>query len=312
MANKAYAPHLGTSTPGTTGAQQQVVGRLAVLCVLLIGGLLVAIPAYMPTLQPELRQNLRLGMPAVLLLVTLLTYTTAALKPYGKIALAYFAVSLALALDRYVGDLPLNWLGWSANTPQGAAMGKIGECVPIILAILLFTRLGGEKLSSLYLRRGQLGRSLALGLGIGAFCLVPFVLMGGLQATLNQDAATILSWLPWLVAFSLANGFMEELWFRGSWMSRFGEVLGPRTASPPDYLYLYVNACDCLLVATLCPRDLDRRLGAVGVCVWLGHAKDKYSVGCRAWAYSCRHLVYAGDVCGNCVNAECCEIPGFF
>lgn len=200
------------------------------LCLLLIGGLLVAIPAYMPALLPELRQNLRLGMPAVLLLVTLLTYTVTTLKPYRQIALAYFAVSLALAVDRYVGDLPLNWLGWSADTPRGAAIGKIGESVPVILAILLFTRVGGEKLSSLYLRRGQLAPSLALGLGIGAFCLVPFVMMGGLQATLDQDAATILGWLPWLVAFSLANGFMEELWFRGSWMSRFGEVLGLRTA----------------------------------------------------------------------------------
>lgn len=230
MATKGYAAPLGTQFPGKTGAQHKAVEHVALLCVLVIGGLVVTIPAYMTTLPPELRQNLRLGLPPALLLVTILAYTVAFLKPYRQIALAYLAVSLALAVDRYVGDLPREWLGWSAATPQGAAIAKLGESLPIILAILLFTRLGGRELSSLYLRRGQLVQSLAWGLGIGAFCLVPFVSMGGLQATLNLDTAKVLAWLPWLFVFSLVNGFMEELWFRGSWMSRFAELLGPRTA----------------------------------------------------------------------------------
>jgi membrane protease YdiL (CAAX protease family) len=32
------------------------------------------------------------------------------------------------------------------------------------------------------------------------------------------------------VVFSIANGFMEELWFRGSWSSSFRQVLGPSMA----------------------------------------------------------------------------------
>lgn len=230
MATNKHTLPLATQTPGRTGTQHDVLVRLAVLCLLLVGGLIVSLPAYMTTLAPDLRQNLRLGVPLALVIVTLLAYTVTALKPYRQIALAYLAVSVGLGVARYVGGIPLNWLGWSAETPPGAAIDKIGECLPIILAILIFNRIGGGRLSSLFLQRGQLGTSLALGLAIGAFCLVPFVIMGGLDATLAQGAPIVLSWLPWLVLFSLVNGFMEELWFRGSWMGRIGEVLGPNAA----------------------------------------------------------------------------------
>lgn len=230
MAHNSYAPPLGTHTPGRTNTQQQALGRIGLACVLLIGGLIVAVPAYMGTLPPDLRQNLRLGVPVALLLVTVLIYSARRLEPYRQIALALLAVSLGLAAARFVGDVPLTWLGWSVDTPQGATIGKVGESLPIILAILLVTLLGGGSLSSLFLRRGQLGRSLVYGLGIGVLCLIPFVVMGGLTATLARPATTVLAWLPWLIVFSLVNGFTEELWFRGSWMSRFGEVVGPRTA----------------------------------------------------------------------------------
>ena len=38
------------------------------------------------------------------------------------------------------------------------------------------------------------------------------------------------SWLPWIVLFSVANGFMEELWFRGLWYGAFKHVLGSSAA----------------------------------------------------------------------------------
>jgi membrane protease YdiL (CAAX protease family) len=32
--------------------------------------------------------------------------------------------------------------------------------------------------------------------------------------------------IPWLLLFSCANGFMEELWFRGLWMGRSVDLIG--------------------------------------------------------------------------------------
>jgi len=41
---------------------------------------------------------------------------------------------------------------------------------------------------------------------------------------------TLRSWFPWIVAFSIANGFMEELWCRGLWLAAFKQALGPSAA----------------------------------------------------------------------------------
>ena len=52
----------------------------------------------------------------------------------------------------------------------------------------------------------------------------------GAGALLTVPVPTILSWLPWVVLFSVANGFMEELWFRGSWFGTFRELVGTPAA----------------------------------------------------------------------------------
>lgn len=225
-----YAPPLGTSAPRAAPAQAQALRRAVLFLVFLVVGLLVSVPAYMTSLAYDLRFSLRLGVPIFLFLVTLMTYTGASLKPYRRVALVYLAVSVGLLVVRYAGGLPLAWLGWSAGTQQADAVNKFGESWPLVAAILLFVALSGDKLSSLYLRRGDLQRSLIFGFAIGAFCFLPFVAMGGLQATLSLPPGTVLAWMPWLIAFSVVNGFTEELWFRGAWMSRIGEVLGPRGA----------------------------------------------------------------------------------
>lgn len=38
------------------------------------------------------------------------------------------------------------------------------------------------------------------------------------------------SWIPWILLFSAANGFLEELWFRGLWFGTFGQVIGSSAA----------------------------------------------------------------------------------
>jgi membrane protease YdiL (CAAX protease family) len=47
-----------------------------------------------------------------------------------------------------------------------------------------------------------------------------------LAANQNQDIETLLQKLPWLIVFSIANGFMEELWFRGLFLKRLQPHIG--------------------------------------------------------------------------------------
>jgi membrane protease YdiL (CAAX protease family) len=50
------------------------------------------------------------------------------------------------------------------------------------------------------------------------------------KAVFALPATTLLFWLPWIAVFSIANGFNEELWFRGLWLSGFGQAIGRNAA----------------------------------------------------------------------------------
>jgi membrane protease YdiL (CAAX protease family) len=90
--------------------------------------------------------------------------------------------------------------------------------------------LSGKDLGSLSFRKGKVGMGFLLSL-IPLTCLIGFfVAMGGVQGVRSLPRGTFVSWIPWLVTFSVANGFMEELWFRGLWLDRFSDVLGGRAA----------------------------------------------------------------------------------
>ena len=132
-----------------------------------------------------------------------------------------------------MGSGPLDWLGLSSSSPQGAAVAKItSEVLPVCTGIFLAAFLARLSFESLGLRGGQVWLSLGLGLLATVPLLVLFAVdpSGGSKAVLALPMATLRAWLPWIVAFSLANGFMEELWFRGLWFATFKQVLGPSAA----------------------------------------------------------------------------------
>jgi membrane protease YdiL (CAAX protease family) len=82
------------------------------------------------------------------------------------------------------------------------------------------------------MRRGRLWLSLGLGVPAAVPLLAFLILVPGTGAKELRavPAAVVTSWLPWIVLFSAANGFMEELWFRGSWFGTFRELIGAPAA----------------------------------------------------------------------------------
>ena len=202
-----------------------------ILSILLLGaGLIVGLPAYLD-LSPNMTRLYRVGLPAILLLLILLIRWRAEWQPYRAVMISLFGVSLGIGLAWVIGERALEWLGLTINTPQGVAIAKLSsEAIPICAAILLANWLGGKNLAYLQLRRGRLGRSLGFGLLACIGILVAFFVAGGPQAIQKVALRELLSWAPWVLLFSLANGFMEELWFRGSWMTSFGEVVGASAA----------------------------------------------------------------------------------
>ena len=198
--------------------------RVGASLALFAAALVTAVPVYGGWLSGGLATAYRFGMPLIWGILALAAARTERFKGAYQALMSLFGVSLGFALAHVIGSRPLSMLGLSASTPQGAAAAKVlSEVIPVCAAILLAAVIGRRSLDSFALGRSRVW----LSLGLGVLASVPLLVYawldpaGDMARLLALPRPTVLSWLPWIVLFSVANGFMEELWFRGSWFGAF-------------------------------------------------------------------------------------------
>ena len=165
-----------------------------------------------------------LVISAIFLAAALLLKFTKRWSQYWLAAYAFFVASVAypstllLDIESLLGRLNL-----SPNTSQGLAVGKLVEVIVVVVPILVLTKLSGENLGSIFLKRGNL----KLGLGIGGLVFLNFATSALLfYASRFTHIALLGDAILWGLVFSFANGFMEELWLRGIFLKRFEPFLG--------------------------------------------------------------------------------------
>jgi membrane protease YdiL (CAAX protease family) len=142
---------------------------------------------------------------------------------YWKISFAFFIASLGTLLNWVIRDLPVRFLYDSITITEGQWMlDKFSQFIAIVIPILVLTLAFGDKLSSLYIKKGRFKLWIIIGLSTFVF----FVITGLLLSLQKNSMEKILSILPWLFAFSVFNGFMEELWFRGLFLKKFEPFIG--------------------------------------------------------------------------------------
>lgn len=219
---------LTSSRPAMNRHAVRLVLLTALFCFCAI---LIAVVGYWHLIPANIKPALRALAPVAWLGLAWLTGLSAATRPYRAVFMAFFGVSLGIWLTSLVGNLPLRRLGLNPDTSLlGLAVGKVSEVLPIVAAILLVNRLEGGAPGRLLLQKGKLGLSLALGLALGAILFALFLAMGGWEAITYVGAPRLFAATPLILVFALSNAFMEELWFRGSFLPRFQEVLGPGAA----------------------------------------------------------------------------------
>lgn len=165
-----------------------------------------------------------LTVSAVFLAISLWFKYDERLNQYRLVAYAFFVASVAYPstslLD--VGSL-LGKLGLSPNTSQGLAVGKLIEVIVVVVPIIVLTKLSGTDLGSIFIKRGNM----KLGLGIGGLVFVNFATSALMFYAQRYSRVEMLgNAILWGVVFSLANGFMEELWLRGIFLKRYEPSLG--------------------------------------------------------------------------------------
>lgn len=216
----------GHAVPGWSRQPPQA----ALLAAVFLCSSAVVLSGYGPGLPDAVRPVVKLALPALWLLLAWAAGRTPAFHTYRSVLLAFFAVSLGLLIAWLIGAWPLQKLGLATDSLPGMVVAKLAEAIPIVASILIVNRLEGKSLADLHLRRGRLGVGLMGGAAIGLLLSSIFLLMGGRQALAYAGPSRLLAALPYLLVFALANGFMEELWFRGLYLNRFEGLMSPWSA----------------------------------------------------------------------------------
>jgi hypothetical protein len=196
--------------------------------VLLVCGLLVFVfgTNYFSVFPTNESQGYRAVLAAMFLVVALLSRRNKLFAKYSDTAYAFFiamTVFFITSLTAGIRDSLLDAAGVPRATPQYIAFAKTIEAVIVVSVILILVTLWGADMGSLYLKKGRLG----LGLFVGVCLLTINAAIGIITgATLGQAGDVLIARLPWALLFSLANGFMEELWFRGLFLRRLAGLIG--------------------------------------------------------------------------------------
>jgi membrane protease YdiL (CAAX protease family) len=217
--------------------RQQDKHRPIVFVLYLIGGLLIILfgsnyHANFPTNKNALYEW---GLTLAFLTLALILYRTERLRRYWPAPFALFITSFANAALLAFGHVLDPILPIPATDAQAIAMDKLEQALPIVLSIILLSKLTGDDLGAIFLKRGKLRQGLTFGLisfGVFAAIFAAIVLVQadapvttGLTAS-GVSLATIIAALPWILLFCFTNSLMEELWFRGISLRKLTPILG--------------------------------------------------------------------------------------
>ena len=157
------------------------------------------------------------------LIAALALYKNSRLKPYWRLAFACFVASGSILLSDFTGDLALTLSGQALNTKTGLITLKLVEDATVIGVIILFAFITRSNPDELFLSKGRL----RLGLFIGITSLLVFGVIGTastLTSGIHPDK--VREFLPVFLLISLADGFTEELLFRGLFLKKLGSFVG--------------------------------------------------------------------------------------
>jgi hypothetical protein len=122
------------------------------------------------------------ALPIVFLVLAVVLYRSAQLKMYWRIAFALLIAAFANWLNWTLGNWLPRFVGPLTTTAQELTIDKLSQCIPVVLSIIVLTKLVGDDLGSIFLKRGDLKEGLQFGLiSFGIFAAI-FTIIAVLQA----------------------------------------------------------------------------------------------------------------------------------
>lgn len=175
-----------------------------------------------------LRVATQVLIPTAFLAISLLIRRSRRWHEYWLSFFAFFVAAVAAVLSTHSGEWGLWVSGLAFDSPNGFAVFKFSENLAIVLTIIVLTKLSGQDLAAIFLKRGKL--RLGLAIGLGTFFFLSLVALQQ-PAARSLGAQRLLSLTPAILVIVLGDGFTEELLFRGLFLKKFGEFLGDNAAN---------------------------------------------------------------------------------
>ena len=136
------------------------------------------------------------------------------------LAFAFMALNLAFLVVSFFTSTFLSFL---LGAFQGFALIKLSDAVIISLVLILSFVIGGYKLKNIYLTKGRLITGVII--GILFFILFGYLAINNPQQRIEPDF--LRKNYFWILIFVFANGFMEELIFRGIFLKKLNQYMKP-------------------------------------------------------------------------------------
>jgi len=181
-------------------------------------------PEFMPR---GIQTTYVIGLPVLFLVSAVLLRRNKHLARYFQVFFAFSVASAAYAHYLLLGVLFSIPIGSIPSTINGMVLHKLLSTLLVVVPIVLLTGISGKDMASIYLKKGKLRLGVIIGFATFLLFLVTSVetsmlLFGGRNLSFERVA----SWSPWILAFVLANGLREELWFRGLFLRKYESLLG--------------------------------------------------------------------------------------
>ncbi|MCP2619725.1 CPBP family intramembrane metalloprotease [Candidatus Aminicenantes bacterium AC-334-K16] len=167
--------------------------------------------------------TVRAVLPLCLLLLYLSSRKWERLREWAGVFLALLAASGGFLVSWWLAGPLMKIVGASVENISGVALAKLFDCLLVVVPVIVIMRWGGVKPSRLFIRKGKVRLWIIIG-GV-SFLLFLFLFILQIKQQ-NLSYSQVVQYAPWILIFILANGFLEELHFRGLLLGPFEPLLG--------------------------------------------------------------------------------------
>ena len=185
-----------------------------------------------------------LGLAALLLTVAVLARRRQNLRKYWEIPFAFFLFTIAgVAGDQggYIQQMFVrNVLHGTptannplASTVMGTVIAQLVSTLSLVIPIIFLTKASGSDLKSIFIDKTRNRWTLVVGI-IGFLVFYRFTMSGRAERFFPSNEVTLSRFLaltPALIVLVLCNGLREELWFRGLFLKKYEQFLGPLSSN---------------------------------------------------------------------------------